>query len=258
MIMLSRRALLGGVPPALAAMAVGARRAMAADVNVVFYDSFAPLSFLDDDHKIVGILPDVVNEIMGRRLQVPVSLQGLPWARAQALVQDGSADAFCTLPTPARRDYAFFTENAVIVEQTQLFYAIDNPRKAEIEAIQTVDQLKGFRQGDYVGNGFAEATFKGLPIELTPTLDSVFKKIAAGHLDLFVGTDIVAMSVVKKLGLGDKIRSFPVAIGAPTPFCVGIRKSLPQAEAMVTRANDAIAAATKDGSLAKIIERYTS
>ena len=138
------------------------------------------------------------------------------------------------------------------------FYAIDNPRKAEIEAIQTVDQLKGFRQGDYVGNGFAEATFKGLPIELTPTLDSVFKKIAAGHLDLFVGTDIVAMSVVKKLGLGDKIRSFPVAIGAPTPFCVGIRKSLPQAEAMVTRANDAIAAATKDGSLAKIIERYTS
>lgn len=258
MIMLSRRALLRDVPLALGAMAVGARRARAADFNVVFYDSFAPLSFLDDDHKIVGILPDVVSEIMGRRLQVPVSLQGLPWARAQALVQDGSADAFCTLPTPARRDYAFFTENAVIVEKTQLFYTIDNPRKAEIEAIRTVDQLKGFRQGDYVGNGFAEATFKGLPVELTPTLDSVFKKIAAGHLDLFVGTDIVAMSVVKKLGLGDKIRSFPVEIGAPTPFCIGIRKSLPQAEAMVARANDAIGVATKDGSLAKIIERYTS
>ena len=258
MIMLSRRALLRGVPLALGAMAVGARRTMAADFNVVFYDSFAPLSFLDDDRKIVGILPDVVNEIMGRRLQVPLSLQGLPWARAQALVQDGSADAFCTLPTPARRVYAFFTENAVIVEKIQLFYTIDNPRKAEIEAIRTVDQLNGFRQGDYVGNGFAEATFKGLPIELTPTLDSVFKKIAAGHLDLFVGTDIVAMSIVKKLGLGDTIRSFPVEIGAPTPFCIGIRKSLPQAEAMVTRANDAVARATKDGSLAKIIERYTS
>jgi len=258
MIMLSRRALLRATPLALGVMAIGPRRAMAADFNVVFYDSFAPLSFLDDDHKIVGILPDVVNEIMGRRLEVPVALQGLPWARAQLLVQDGSADAFCTLPTPARRDYAFFTENSVIVEKTQLFYAIDNPRKAEIEAIRTVDQLKGFRQGDYVGNGFAEATFKGLPIELTPTLDSVFKKIDAGHLDIFVGTDIVAMSVVKKLGLGDRIRSIPVEIGAPTPFCIGIRKSLPHAESMVARANDAIAAATKDGSLAKIIERYTS
>ena len=258
MIMLSRRALLGGIPLAVGVMAAGSRRAMAADFNVVFYDSFAPLSALNDDHKIVGILPDVVNEIMGRRLEMPVSLQGLPWARAQLLVQDGSADGFCTLPTPARRDYAFFTENAVIVEKTQLFYAVDNPRKSEIEAIRTVDQLKGFRQGDYVGNGFAEATFKGLPIELTPTLDSVFKKIDAGHLDLFVGTDIVAMSVVKKLGLGDKIRNFPVEIGAPTPFCIGIRKSLPQAEVLVARANDAIAAATKDGTLSKIIDRYTS
>jgi len=173
-------------------------------------------------------------------------------------VQQGEADALCTLPTPARLDYALFTRNPVIVTKTELFYAEDNPRRAEIEAVRTLDQLKGFRQGDYIGNGFAEATFKDLPVEFTPTLDAVFRKIAAGHLDIYVGANVIAKGVVKQLGLGDKIRSFAVEIGPPSPFCIGIRKSYPDAAAVIERADQAIEAAGKDGTLARIIGRYTA
>ena len=75
---------------------------------------------------------------------------------------------------------------------------------------------------------------------------------------MFVGTDIVARNLVKQLGLGDKIRSIPVDIGMPTPFCIGIRKTFPEAAALIERADEAIEASEKDGTLARIVQRYTS
>ena len=255
---ISRRGFCAGMSAAaLSSLAWNVKPARADEFKVTFYNSFAPLSFETDAHEMTGILPDMVMEILGKRVGLPVSLQGLPWARAQALVQDGSADAFCTNPTPGRLEYALFTSRAPIETKTELFYALDNPRRAEIEAIKTVDQLKDFRQGDYIGNGFAEATFKGLTIDYTPTLDSVFKKIAAGRLDLFVGNDLVAKSVLKQASLGDKIHSFPVDIGQPSRFHIGIRKSLTEAPALIAKADAAIAAAQADGTLARIVAKYT-
>jgi len=255
----SRRRFCGGLSAAaVSSLALGIRPAWAAELKAVFFNAAPPLSFEGEAHEIVGILPDILTEILGKRLGLPVNFQGLPWARAQAMVQQGEADALCTVPTPARLDYAVFTQKPVIVTKTELFYWADNPRRPEIEAIRTLDQLRGFRQGDYIGNGFAEATFKGLPVEFTPTLDSVFRKIAAGHLDLYVGADVIAKGVLKPLGLGDRIRSFPVDIGPASPFCIGIRKSFPDAAALIERADQAVAAAGTDGSLASIIARYIS
>jgi polar amino acid transport system substrate-binding protein len=258
MIALSRRAVCRMVPMAITALVAGARPSRAADLKVVFYNAFPPVSFENESHQIVGILPDLMTEILERRMKLPVAMQGMPWARAQASVQDGSADLFCTVPTSARLDYAVFTRRPAIILKIELFYAVDNPRRAEIEAIRTIEQLKGFRQGDYVGDGFAETTFKGMPIDWTPNLESVFKKIELGRADMFVGTEVVAKSIVKQLGLGEKIRSVPVDIGQPMSFCIGVRKTFPEAASMIERADEAIEAAEKDGTLSKIIQRYTS
>ena len=255
--LLSRRSLCVIVPSVVVASSLGARSSRADDLKVVYYNAFAPASFENEAHAIVGILPDMMTEILGRRLNLPLAMQGMPWARAQASVQDGSADVFCTLPTPARLDYAVFTKHPAITLKIELFYAVDNPKRQQIETIRTVEQLQGFRQGDYVGNGFAESTFKDMPIDWTPTLESVFRKIELGRIDMFVGTDIVARHLVKQLRLGEKIRSIPVDIGAPTPFCIGVRKSHPEAASLIERADAAIEAADKDGTLSGIIARYT-
>ncbi|WP_084788917.1 ABC transporter substrate-binding protein [Bradyrhizobium sp. Cp5.3] len=255
--MLSRRGFCGGISAALYSLTAGAKTARADDFKVTFYNTFPPLSFENDRREITGILPDAIAEILGRRVGLPVVTHGLPWARAQALVQDGNADAFFTNPTPARLEYAMFTHRAAIETKTELFYALDNPRRAEIEAIRNVEQLAGFRQGDYVGNGFAEVTFKGLQVDVTPTLDSVFRKIAAGRLDFFVGNDLVAKSVLKKTVLGEKIRSFQVDIGRPSQFHIGIRKTFPDVAPLIEKADTATEAALADGTLTRIVAAYT-
>jgi len=254
---LSRRGFCGGISAVLYSLTSGVKFAHADDFKVTFYNTFAPLSFENDRHEITGILPDAIAEILGRRAGIPVVMNGLPWARAQALVREGSADAFCTNPTPTRLEYAMFTRRAAIETKTELFYALDNPRRAEIEAVRNVGQLAGFRQGDYVGNGFAEVTFKGLPVDVTPTLDSVFRKIAAGRLDFFVGNDLVAKSVLKQIGIGEKIRSFQVDIGQPSHFHIGVRKTFPDVAALIEKADTAIEAALADGTLARIVAAYT-
>jgi len=257
MTMPSRRVICGMIPLVVGAWAMSSRPARAADLKVVYYNAFPPLSFENDSHDIVGILPDMLTEILANRMKLSVTMQGMPWARAQASLQDASADAFCTLITPPRLEYAMFTRTALMTLKTNVFYAVDNPRRAEIEAIRTVDQLKGFHQGDYIGNGFAAATFKDQPIDYVPTLEAVFKKIEAGRTDVFVGTDLVGKGVVKELGLTDKIKSFPVNIGAPTPFNIGIRKTYPDVAALIAKADEASVAALKDGTLAKVIQKYT-
>ena len=244
---------------AAALLMPGIQQASAATtaIKVAFYDTFAPFSFTDDQHGMTGILPDMMQEILGRRMGLTVSAQGLPWARAQIMVQDGSADAFCTLPTPVRLGYASFTQISVAQMEVALFYATDNPRRTEIEAIQTIEQLKGFRQGDYIGDGFAETNFKDLPIDYSPTIEAVYRKIGAGRLDLVVTTDLTGDSVVKQLGLGDKIVRRPFHIGQATEYHIGIRKSLPDADQLIEKADAAIAAAKADGTLDRIIAKYT-
>lgn len=226
-------------------------------IKVVFYETFAPFSFLDDQHGMTGILPDMMQEILGRRMGLDVTVQGLPWARAQNMVQEGSADAFCTLPTPTRQAYADFTQAYVAEMGEALFYAADNPKRTEIEAIQTIEQLKGFSQGDYIGDGFAEANFKNLPIDYSPTIEAVYRKIAIGRLDLVVTTDLTGDSVVKQLGLGGRIVRRPFRIGQTSEFHIGFRKSLPDAGQLIAKADAAIAAAKADGTVDRIIAKYT-
>ncbi len=230
--------------------------AKADNLKIVYFNAFSPMSFENDEKRMAGILPDIMTEILGRRMKLPITMEGMPWARAQASVQDGTADIFCTLATPVRRGYAHFTNNSVITLQNKIFYAADNPRREQIEKIKTIDQLKDISQGDYIGNGFAETTFKGMPIDWLPALDNVLKMIEASRIDVYVGADIVALSVTKKLGFANKILSLPVNIGVPSPFSIGFRKSLPDVTSLVSRADEEILAAGKDGSLTKIIQDY--
>jgi polar amino acid transport system substrate-binding protein len=238
---------------------IGSHAASAATsaLKVEFYDSFAPFSFMDDQQQITGILPEMMKEILGHRMGLQVTVEGQPWARAQLMVQEGTADAFCTLATPAREAYASFTKQFVAQMQVALFYATDNPRKAEIEAIKTIEQIKGFRQGDYIGDSLADTNFKDFPIDFSPTIETVYRKIGAGRLDLTVTTDLTGDSVVKQLGMGDKIVRIPFHIGQATDFRIGIRKSLPDTDDLVAKADAAIAAATADGTLDRIIAKYT-
>ncbi len=254
---LTRRSLLLAVGAAALPLVAPWRAAVAAPggLRINVFDQFAPVSFVEGG-AVTGILPDLLTEVLGKRLGLPPSFQGLPWVRAQDGVKSGDGDAFCTNPTDKRREYAAFGQEAVLTTKNAVFYAKNNPRADEIRKIAKLEDLAAFSQGDYSGNGFAETTFKGLKIDWANSLELVMKKIAMGRNDIFVGTDVVGAWVLRQAKLSEEVVSFGVDIAKPSQFHLGIRKEFAGHEELLARYDAAVREARADGTLSRIIAKY--
>jgi len=67
------------LPVVVGALTMGTKLARANDLKMVFFNAFPPISFENDAHAIIGVLPDMMTEIFGNRLKIPMSMQGMPW-----------------------------------------------------------------------------------------------------------------------------------------------------------------------------------
>lgn len=254
---ITRRGLIGIGAGAglLAAGVVGPARAAQA-LRIVYGVPSPPMSFTEAAG-LRGVLVDAFKEILATRLGWEVSHQGLPWRRAQDLVRDGDADAYCTSPTPERAEYMNFGSEPVLTMNWLIFYATANSRPEEIRQIKSLDEMRKFSQGDILGNGFAETHFKGMKIDWANSRDQVFKKVAAGHNDITVAGDLPGKWQLRQLGLADQFASVPLGIGQAATFNFGIRKSLANGEAMLRQVDTAVRAARADGTLTAFETRYS-
>lgn len=130
--------------------------AKAETMKFAYYDQYSPRSFMEDG-KMKGILIDIINEAIVKRMGIEVKHEGFPWVRAQMMVEKGFSDAFITVPTPTRKAYTQVSKEPIIVFETFLATAADNPKKKRIlSRIKSLDELKNYVFVDYYGNGFAE------------------------------------------------------------------------------------------------------
>lgn len=63
------------------------------NMKVVYFDNFAPYSWVDKQNKQVrGLMIDILNEAIQSRMGINLSHEGYPWKRAQSLVKSGKAE----------------------------------------------------------------------------------------------------------------------------------------------------------------------
>ena len=218
--------------------------------------SFPPYS-MERDGKMTGILVDCMDELLGRRMGFTVVHRGYGWPEAQDLVRAGEADALCTNDTDARKQFMLFAEEPVVESLPSIFCAVDNPRISEINAIVTLDDLKGFRQVDYEGNGWAQRTFPPyLRVTYLETLNDAFRMIARGEADIFVGNGLAAMYAIKQTGLKTKIHARELMVGEPSSFHFGLRRNYPEAQKIITDFEGVLDEAMLEDATRKIILHY--
>lgn len=195
--------------------------------------TFPPYS-MERNGKMTGILVECMDELLGKRMGYTVEHKGYLWPEAQDLIRSGKADTLCTNPTDARKQFMYFSEQAVIESLPSIFCAANNPRRAEIDDIQTVDDLKNFKQVDYKGNGWARKTFPPfLRITYVDNLFEAFNMITRGEADIFVGNGLAAMYAIKRMGLKKQIHARELPIGEPSSFHFGLRRDYPDAKKVV-------------------------
>ncbi|MEH6631146.1 MAG: transporter substrate-binding domain-containing protein [Halopseudomonas aestusnigri] len=243
---------------ATATMGIAFSRLSFADsrvIQLVYFHNYSPFSW-DEGNGMQGILIDLLNEALEKRMNIQTIHNGYPWKRAQKLVEVGLADAFCTVPTPARREYTAISKEPTIFATFTPFIHRKSEKREALLKIRTLDDLKGFRIGHYLGSGWAQKnlTGRGFDLDEAATLDAALAKLAGGRLDVVIDTSQVLRYRVKQLEFQEIIEELPQVLDQ-APFALCVRKSssfakiLPYFESTMRKIH-------QDGTFDAIVSKY--
>lgn len=222
-------------------------------MRIVYFDSFPPYSYRERG-EMRGLLVELLDEVLVRRMGLSVRHEGYSWLRAQALVREGQADALLTMPTPERLKYVEPSVESPLALQIALFTYRGHPRWDELEKVRGADQLQSFRVASYYGNGWAKTRFATLPIDWRPTDREVLRLIALKRYDVTAIAPEIAHSLLTEMKLDGEVvqvgepldRSyFHLLIGRRSPY-------LPE----LARFDETVRAMRRDGSLAQILGKW--
>ena len=225
--------------------------AKAETIKIVSDTAYAPFEFKDSDQTYKGIDVDIINkvaEIKGWNIQM--SYPGFD--AAVNAVQAGQADAIMAGMTKTKEREKVFTMSDTYYD-TKVVIATTKAHK-----ISKYDQLTGKTVG--VKNGTAAQRFLetikdkyGFTIKTFDTSDLMNNSLSAGAIDAMMDDKPVIEYAINQ-GQDLHIEMDGEAVGS---FAFGVKKGS-KYEHLVTEFNQALAEMKKDGSLDKIIKKWTA
>lgn len=223
-------------------------------MQLVYFNDYAPFSWENEQKQMQGILIDVLTEALQNRMKISVNHTGYPWKRAQHLVQQGEADAFCTVPTEERLAYTEVSHEPAIVATFTVFVRSDHPKLEQIKQITTLADLKAYTLGHFLGAGWAQQNLEGMDVKWASDLDAVLHNLVKGRFDLHPGASQVVRFTIKMLGLKQQIIEIPVVLDSQ-PFSLCIGKLSPFVN-LLPKFDQTLQEMKADGTLQKIYEQY--
>jgi len=237
----------GGLP-----LLVQSREAL----RIAYFESFSPFSWADKNQVMHGILVDVLDEALTQRMKIPLTHRGFPWVRAQMMVRNGDADAFCTIPTKERRAYTEISTEPLINATYTMFVQRNNPVIERLKLVKTLDDLHPFLHAHFHGSGWARQKLAGMRVDWAPNVDVALLKLAHGRDDVFVDVAEVLRVRIKALGLADAIVELPQVLDMQ-PFNLCIRKTSPDT-ALLPDFDKTMRQLRNDGTLSAIYNKYAA
>ena len=250
--MIDRRKFLLCTTALIAGVQRSAQAASMPPIRMAYFENYPPFSFRDSNGQMTGVLIDSM-ELIGRAVGMTFTHQGYPWVRAQALVESGSLDAFCTTVTEARQAYVEFCQTPVITEHFGIYHRVDDKRMLHLHSVQ---DLRPFMQGNYRGAGYPMQHLEPEYIHWYKDEETILRMIDSGSLDIFIEGELVTHYMLKELGLTHRIQFTPAPYLPVAEFCFGLRRTYPDAAAVLAKMEVAASAARKSGALDNLLNKY--
>lgn len=223
-----------------------------APLRMAYFDRYHPLSWRAASGRVQGLLVELV-DAAGEFAGLRFSHHAYPWARAQAMVRQGGLDGVCTASTDERRAYLLFCETPLLSLHFGICHRIDDRR---IAGLRSLADLRGLRQGNYRGSGYAQQHLELAHIRFDHDPDSVLRRIATGDLDVFVDAELNTRHSIRALGLESRLTYTPAPFLPPTAYRFGLRRSLGQVAMLIERMEAGIQQSTTSGRLEALKARY--
>ncbi len=228
-----------------------------APLRIVYHD-FPPFHWQDGQGRMHGFFHDIITEAVEHRMGIPTVWEGLPWARCQTQVRNGTADAILTVPTPERAEYALASPAPFYIKQNTVFTYAEHPRMRKILALRELADIRkaGLSIITYHENGWDKANVKplGIPVHTTNSLQGVWRMLANRRGDLVIEWPHAAWLNIRALGLERFIVQTKVDI-ASLPFHLLVGKHSPYADRL-EEFSRVIRSMHEDGTLDRIIAGY--
>lgn len=183
-------------------------------LRFVYMENYAPFCFRDENGRVAGIQPEIV-QALANRLGMRVVHQLFPWKRAQRMVELGQADAMLTTPTAERFRYAVFAREETTPNLWNIFVRAEDERmNGLVPGFRSLEDLKPYRLLDFQGNGWTHAFMKPedgfTNIEFVASPALLPRMLVSGRGDLVLMSSAVMNYHARKQGLSDKIREYDI------------------------------------------------
>ncbi len=220
-----------------------------------FSESWKPFNWKENGG-CKGILVDIADEAIRKRMGIPIQCLIYPWERVQHLVRGNALDALIS-NGPLRKEWSEHSNEILLHLKWAIYVKTGNPRLERIKKAQSLEELRPFEFIDYIGNGWARANLVDghFDVYLVASPSKVFELAAQGRGDVAIIPAMIGEYYIKKLGLQGSLVELP-PVNPPIPFhlVIGKRshftKILPQFDHVIKEMKE-------DGSLQAIIDRYT-
>ena len=203
---IDRRKTLGALFAALLAPA----RAAAPEFRLAYFETYSPLSFVENG-AMRGILVDVLDAVLAGQLGLACRHEGLPWPRAQLRVEQGAADAMCTIATAERLAYAVSCEEPVLSAPTCIFVRAENPLLPAFARAGSLEELRALKPAilSYSANGWAREKLKGFDVTWGGDFNSAMKMLVARRGDIMIENALTMAYTLQRTPGGGEIRMLP-------------------------------------------------
>ena len=127
-------------------------------LTVAYGADYRPFAW-EQDGEPLGVQRDFVEEVLVQRAGLVVKHVACPWKRCQKSVRDGALDAFFTVPTVQRAEYAIATSVAFYHTHFVMHTGKTNPyldRLKSVSTIEDIESLPNLRHIHMLGSGWHE------------------------------------------------------------------------------------------------------
>lgn len=215
-------------------------------INFAFSNSDPPTSYLDQQGQLKGILPELVLLAFDSLPDYNLTMKAFPWRRAKANVKENQMDGLITYPSEPLAQHMRFTDKAIYqIDYGYIIYSANSIHASTLDMVKSEKGLKDLVLISDSSPGFKSWEEVNLP-------SSVFRRIYAKNIkiafhllflrnagDYLIRNPEEAVSIAKELGYQDLIcfRKIELPSLNVIPFHIGIRKSHPKSETLVTSLN---------------------
>ena len=158
---------------------------------------YPPLIYRGTDGKPTGIFYEIMTDAF-HRLDIPLTVELYPWARAQKIVADGKADGMVTILTDSRKKL-FLGSDPILLASEHIFVNRNNRRIKEIMAIRSLKAILPFKVVETIGSGWTREKLSGATtIIWVPKMDNAFNMLIKGRADIFIANGFTGAEFIKR------------------------------------------------------------